>query len=407
MFFTIQIVLFIFSLDSLSSLAIRDKIKTRDLSFSTNTQRKWKSEDYTPKDETSFRKHVPLFEIIKNLTKTQSPNLKSNVFDKMLSDEMLSIKQHFFDQDIKTSTIAILSKSYVPTPTLEVKQQWPINKFRSEFNRSTASNYNESLSNEQLKDDNKPEENNKVLEPRSLPEVTSRFGTPIYLYQGSKICTCMKNPLTGVTCTPHLRSGGQYICTQSGDLSKRKSSSLSTNSMRLHDQTNSHSCTQEVLNELKLPRKFNHRKTTKPNINDNLYYNNEKEVLKDESYEDDSDNLKEDYVYDDKVTNQNQHEILEFYTNKYEEKDYGTKTEKCSPNEHTGKGDEGRKLVLKDRTIKKILNDLKVYYGDSVIKDCCCSLMSSSSYVHSMRFHKFLLAFIIIVNIFTYFLAIK
>lgn len=67
-----------------------------------------------------------MIHVIKNLSSTHN-NLKSNVFDKMLSDEMLSIKQRFFQKDLAyTSNVHKVTKSNAATPTLEVKQKWHV-----------------------------------------------------------------------------------------------------------------------------------------------------------------------------------------------------------------------------------------------------------------------------------------
>lgn len=75
-----------------------------------------------------------LFHILQNLTQTKSPNLKYNVFDKMLSDELLSIKQHVYDKDARYVSGRTASKSNV-TPTLEIKQKWPVMELLSKLNK--------------------------------------------------------------------------------------------------------------------------------------------------------------------------------------------------------------------------------------------------------------------------------
>lgn len=53
----------------------------------------------------------------------------------MLSDELLSIKQHIYDKDGRYLSDRIVSKSNVPTPTLEIKQKWPVIEFLSKLNK--------------------------------------------------------------------------------------------------------------------------------------------------------------------------------------------------------------------------------------------------------------------------------
>lgn len=53
----------------------------------------------------------------------------------MLSDELLSIKQHIYDKDGRYLSDRPASKSNVPTPTLEIKQKWPVIEFLSKLNK--------------------------------------------------------------------------------------------------------------------------------------------------------------------------------------------------------------------------------------------------------------------------------
>lgn len=53
----------------------------------------------------------------------------------MLSDELLSIKQHIYDKDGRYQSDRIASKSNVHTPTLEIKQKWPVIDFLSKLNK--------------------------------------------------------------------------------------------------------------------------------------------------------------------------------------------------------------------------------------------------------------------------------
>lgn len=53
----------------------------------------------------------------------------------MLSDELLSIKQHIYDKDGRYISHHSASKSNVPTPTLEIKQKWPVIEFLSKLNK--------------------------------------------------------------------------------------------------------------------------------------------------------------------------------------------------------------------------------------------------------------------------------
>lgn len=54
----------------------------------------------------------------------------------MLSDELLSIKQHIYDKEARYPPDRIASKSNVPTPTLEIKRKWPVMNFLSKLNKN-------------------------------------------------------------------------------------------------------------------------------------------------------------------------------------------------------------------------------------------------------------------------------
>lgn len=53
----------------------------------------------------------------------------------MLSDELLSIKQHIYEKEGRYVSDRTVSKSSVPTPTLEIKQKWPVIDFLSKLNK--------------------------------------------------------------------------------------------------------------------------------------------------------------------------------------------------------------------------------------------------------------------------------
>ncbi|XP_075971959.1 uncharacterized protein LOC142973820 [Anticarsia gemmatalis] len=69
-----------------------------------------------------------LFETKSILSNTSSPNLKVNMFDKRLSDEMLSIRQNIFGRDVSHISTRFQSTKNNIEPTLEikVKQKWPL-----------------------------------------------------------------------------------------------------------------------------------------------------------------------------------------------------------------------------------------------------------------------------------------
>ncbi|XP_049870308.1 uncharacterized protein LOC126369786 [Pectinophora gossypiella] len=73
----------------------------------------------------SFSTYKPFFGILQNINNTTTQNLKSNEFDKMLSEEMLAIKQLIYEKE----------KTIAPTPTLLVKERWQVMDLMSKLNK--------------------------------------------------------------------------------------------------------------------------------------------------------------------------------------------------------------------------------------------------------------------------------
>ncbi|CAG9795161.1 unnamed protein product [Diatraea saccharalis] len=365
----------------------------------------------------------------------------------MLSDEMLSIKYHFYEQDKKTSTVAMTSKGKLATPTLEVKQKWPFGDFNTKLNDDDESYQTDGMNNVTSRDSKQYKTNknqNKILELRSLPEATPHFPHPIYLHHETKRCTCVKHLFTGMTSTPGT-CRSRSICTKSSlDQCSRCSSTLCTQNINLCGgtelvtQSDVHLCTQsgscsesnsqlcthkectrgetfystafyvtyqpffigitqpsnvlyyhpDVVNQMKLPKRKKHRKTTTRNNNDDdLYYDDEIEILKGQIDENDKDSY-EDFIDDNKSRDQSRHTGIILDTSKKGE-NIGTP--------EINKDRKDKKLMIKEKTIYDILHDLKTYYSDSVIKDCYCSLMSSSSFGYSLGLSNFVLGLFILL----------
>lgn len=177
---------------------------------------------------------------------TRQLNLQQNVFDKMLSEEMLSIKNIMHEKDITyTPTLQALPKVFVATPTLVVKQNWllseeitakpigteidftePETQLSSQENYSNISENNEhtlvEANKEQRanKDLNVEEyKNEKVLGLRSLshhlPHVP-KVRKESHLREG-KLCTCtVTNPSTSRShvCTGQPTTKVTHLCTR-------------------------------------------------------------------------------------------------------------------------------------------------------------------------------------------------
>lgn len=367
--------------------------------------------------------------MIQNLTKTKSPNLKSNVFDKMLSDEMFSIKQHFYEKDMTySSSVYISTQSNIPTPTLEVKQKWPLGEFMSKLNKieeikqyaDESDSFNEVINKTILNDSTSLESNvpevineepiisigqqnkpkNKIIDLRSLPESTLN---PIYY---SKVCTCLKsnemttcthrctgsnsyhkctrNPCNSVP-TPIMRPSHQCThtvskaCPKCTSYTQYFSTTLIPFTMGVYPAVNYYVPVQsnipyknpyyhpDILNELKIPVKLKRRKTTRHHrTNEGLYYdsNDSRESQYDEYLENDKQykpRLKQPTARDD----EDEGDFVPFEYNDITVKE--DKLKKKIPI-NAGVYDANQNKFVKD-----IINDLKTYYGETVIKDCYCS----------------------------------
>ncbi|XP_028175779.1 uncharacterized protein LOC114364002 [Ostrinia furnacalis] len=397
--------MFLFIYPTQDSTASNQKDKIQNAFYDKRTT--LRTEGYIQKNA-SVINHNILFQIIQNLTNTKAPNLKSNVFDKMLSDEMLSIKRHFYDKDVRSTTsVTTPTKNNPPTPTLELKQKWPligftekpVNIIRNENSLKTNNKIRKILPAFKIgdKSDNIEEElqnvektidkNDKVLGLRSLPEVRQPSHRNIYQQTEYKMCTCMKtNPST---CS-HRCTGGSTACSHSTPTSNCLHCTQTIPQytvspvyyqpyfvgMTTHVPYINAYYHPDVINELKVPRKPKHRKTTTPHIDKELYYDTD-----DPNSDQHKDNYDENLDYYEDVSKHNKNEEKEHTIKLHAvERDEKGKRKHKHKNCHV-KGDTRKKLV------QDIFDDLKTYYSDSVIKDCYCT--SSSSLVDINNFVLF------------------
>lgn len=340
----------------------------------------------------------------------------------MLSDEMLSIKKHFYEKDnLRSTTIMTSTKNNFPSPTLEVKQKWPligftdkpVNKIRDENTLKNNKKINKILPAFKIGEnsDNVEEEsqnvkvNEKVLGLRSLPVAASHHDA--FRRQDYKVCTCMKtNPST--TCSHH-----QQLCT--GTASAVRCTGTGSTAPCTH--TSCSHCTRitplplysiseifyqpffveittqapyepiayyhpDVINELKVPRKPKHRKTTKIYYDKELYYDRDDKFSNkhDDNYYDYLDYGKD--VKKPKV-NDGVEETIKIHLMDFDDKEKKKdKHKKSKCNHHTKRKD-------RDKLVQDIFDDLKSSYSDSVIKDCFCGSSSSSSLVEVNHFLLF------------------
>lgn len=340
-------------------------------------------------------KHKSLLHIIQN--PREVPNLKSNIFDNMLSNEMFSIKQQLYEKnETSMSPFFITFKNSIATPTLELNQRWLIEKSSSQsedehkkanINKAYITNDQKNLSSPKMDENDKDDEksndsiDSKVLGVRS-------FELPVHHLEKSnnhqctkRQCTCMKtNPLT--TCSFRCSDHTKKICTHTENYAAANPQCTrnvmpftyypyyvySTLFLGVPTDSSIAYYHPDVTNELKLP-KHKYSKIKKPSVDlylesdDNKYYD-EKEYL--ENQYSDEENLKNPKnKYEKGKTKIPKNMKTVYFINFKEEK----------PMSETDKLNDGYlQVVDRDKFVKDVVEDLKVYYSDAVIKDCYCSL---------------------------------
>lgn len=371
------------------------------------------------------------------LNTKRATNLKSNIFDKMLSNEMYSIKQHLFEKDL-ISSVYMSFKNNVVTPTLEINQKWPIEKVHevnmkpklentsTDKPTSNGVHYNPLIRSEttEIKKyerqkynlNMQAESSKKVLEVRSFSVIPNHNPASIsYMQQQpTRQCTCVKcnqNKLCS-----HSKNGilnTEKICTHTeNDLTLvpacTRTSEVYSVSLTYFpyyaypyfvgittDPFNSY-YHPDVVNNLKLTNGKRYKKIKKPYIYEELSKTEESKEGDDDDDDDidvDEKNLY-DYVEDDKSKiktnespkhkyNKNSKIFTVNYDKSYvEDSNFPEKI-------HNG----NIKVMNRDKFVEDIIEDLKVYYNDAVIKDCYCSL---SSLKNGSTSTLFLVAFIIL-----------
>lgn len=366
--------------------------------------------DYIQNNKTNLITSKFLFQINKNPTNTKAADLKSNVFDKMLSDEMLSIKKHFYKQDNIRSTISVRTstKNNAATPTLEVKQKWamigftqkPVNVFRDENTLKNNDKISKLLpgfiiggkSDDIERESEQVKGNEKVLELRSLPNAVHGRSCQ---GQRNKVCTCMKSNL----CTSCSRR-----CTGAGTTATRSQSYGCSSTTQKHPISYIYYqpyfvgvTTQSpyVINELEVTGS-KHRKSTKPCIYKEMYYY-------DSNVPNDLPNKHNGIYYDDYLDyykdverqpekTEEVEDTMKIHMIEYDNEEKNKHIHKNEKNNHHGH------LKTRNKLVQNLFDDLKNYYSDSVIKDCYC-VSSSSIFIvggnHYLLFIAFILCLIV------------
>lgn len=356
--------------------------------------------------------------IIPNTIK--APNLKYNIFDKMLSNEMLSIKHHLFDKNSTyASSVYISLQDNVPTPTLELKQKWPIEKLllkskiesinvksteETDYDRKVVvfppySSITTTIDNQfHSERENIDYTKHKIIEVRSFSnKPVLHTKVPLVLRQ-KQICSCLKTN-QDTTCSKHCTasegcSRTKKVCTHTDEYKTCQSEctrtafnnimsitlypyypsyflGVSTDPPNIYYHPN-------VINELKLP-KHKHRHSNKPY--DYQLEENEKDDKGENYYYEDT---SKDYYSDPSVTE---------YKNK--------KCRKCKYKYNqnllqTVDFNSGNlEVESKDRFIEEVVEDLKAYYSDAVIRDCYCSFSAFNLKIQ----YKFVMLFTGLIHV--------
>ncbi|XP_053603927.1 uncharacterized protein LOC128671483 [Plodia interpunctella] len=348
------------------------------------------------------------FKMIQNLksTKTVFSNLKSNVFDKMLSEEMLSIKEHLFEKDLSQVSLLLSTNANAPTPTLEIKQKWSFVDYgtiddNNAKNKSIYQSIDDSRDEPNIDDEKTDNEigeeqnsSKKFVGLRSLSGAHSHGNIQrsrlqnspknVSSTKGVKLCTCTKVNNPSEVCTH--RSDSTCKCGVN-DL-KECTRALQTFSepvpvvysyvtyptyfveVSTYSPFRDYFYHPDVIDEMKLPKKrkkHKHRHKHKNRIDEeSLYYDDSKEGFF-KGYD--------DQIYDD--------ELPEKHPQKNEDKkvmidiDYEVRDEKGKLPKTTLPWEDGYiENVIKEKLVNDMVKDLKQQYADAVLKDCYCSAFS-------------------------------
>ncbi|CAH2105457.1 unnamed protein product [Euphydryas editha] len=344
----------------------------------------------------------------------KAPNLKSNIFDKMLSNEMFSIKQHLFEKDV-ISSVYMSFKNNVATPTLEINQRWPIEKVIHKANvkpkfdnisidkpTNNGEHYKNLIKLENKKNEQRNnhlnmqiETSKKVIEVRSFSVLpNNNLPSLSNMQQDKRQCTCVRHNQhkicnhhdTGVSnteklCT-HTENDLKLVpeCTRTSDIYSVSLTyfpyyaypyfvGITTDSLNTYYHP-------DVVNDLKLPYSKKYKKIKKPYIYEDFSKTKESIEIDDDDKDDDD---------------ENQYEYLEHYKSKSKTNKEPKNKCKKNPKIFTVNYDNSYiedsnfpekiqngniKVIDRDNFVEDIIEDLKVYYNDAVIKDCYCSLSS-------------------------------
>ncbi|KPJ18960.1 hypothetical protein RR48_12471 [Papilio machaon] len=324
----------------------------------------------------------------------------------MLSDEMLIIQQNLQRKDInQIPSVHISTGNNAPTPTLEVKQKWSVMNFLSnaialnesqEFTATKRQNKtdikfqtinNKSQSGDKNKQQCCNNSRDKIVELRSLNDITPDIVTSEYLQHG-KICTCM-NTNTYTSCNhrctaPNIQEHSQshksntdHLCSRTITRSQGTQPNIPfyiTTEMYNFYTVTPYPIYYQWINDV-TKKKSKHRKNKKPPEHlDDVYYDYSEENNSQENTDFNDDNL-------EKIKYKINPDKDEEKGKSSEEKDVVINVEyKDMETPNSEKNEDGViddileqgeiQVSNKDKFTNQIFSDLKKYYNDVVIKDC-------------------------------------
>ncbi|XP_028025768.1 uncharacterized protein LOC114239680 [Bombyx mandarina] len=353
MIFVFHILVFTIFLIEIHNFSIQG---TKNFSNGNETRSVVMSEDVSEMIPDFFFKHNSHRKLTSNYTNHRKPNLKSNVFDKMLSDEMLSMKQQSHEKDMTYSpSILTWNKASIPTPTLELKQKWPVIEFLANSGRSE----NDSQENNDSQGETRHVGNslvknseNKVLGLRSLVHESLAQPHGLSVKKPHGACSCMMKSPTSF----NHQTDPTKICTHTDkyEVASVPSSLPYTPYPAFYVPFQSYYVTAVtddiykytyyqpyIMNNLNHRKKKKHRKTTTLVYSDDLYY--DKEI--------------DDYLGIDMKKDKHTHSKtkLHFY------EDDKNKDPSILPD------------VTSDKFVEHTAEELNRIYSDSFIKKCFCT----------------------------------
>lgn len=325
---------------------------------------------------------------------------------------MLLIQQNLYRKDkIHAPPVHITTGNSVQTPTIEIKQKWSvINLMSNGIALNDSQRCIECLKYNKTRTENRTAEQknkttiklekicpfhsrNKIVGLRSLSDVTSDVATSLYS-ESFKLCTCMKHN-THTTCTHRctgrkeqivntqtLTKSTEYVCSRTISHNPMQTNAPFYVSYQPYFMYSMTDASITVYYPLAVTEASNenlkYKKNNKP-YEHYLYYDNSKEQQDEEmdGYHDIELQHNKYITLKDEFTNeQNPSEVDDLVINL--EYDDNEKLQDLYVNQDLNKIDyvleKGTIQVKnKDEFVDNVIDDLKKYYNDIVIKDCYCS----------------------------------